>query len=264
MAPNIVTLLVVTLAVAAAATVIGWLGRRRITLFPWETGLLYVNGRFAAVLGPGRHWADIAGRTVIRMPTSPQSLSLAPQEMLTADGFPVKLSLVVDYRIDDPRRTRETTGGDYIAPLHTAAQLALRAAVQTRGLDALLADRNALEPEIAPIIAKAAAAIGVAIEKVALRDLILPAEVRRMVTEVERARREGLAALERARGEQAALRSLANAARLMKGNPELHALRVLQSLSSQPGRPAPTIVLGAGSILPMPAAGAEAPPPAED
>ena len=79
-----------------------------------------------------------------------------------------------------------------------------------------------------------------------------------MVTEAERARREGVAALERARGEQAALRALANAARLMKGNPELHALRVLQSLQAAPGRAAPTLVLGAGAMLPVVAG--EAPP----
>lgn len=102
----------------------------------------------------------------------------------------------------------------------------------------------------------------------ALRDLVLPAEVRRMVTELERARREGLVALERARGEQAALRSLANAARLLKGNPELHALRVLQALASSPGKVPPTLVLGAGGLLPLGGGGgggAEAPdPPPED
>ena len=63
---------------------------------------------------------------------------------------------------------------------------------------------------------------------------------------------EGLAALERARGEQAALRSLANAARLMRGNPELQALRTLQALSATPGRPAPTLVLGMPPFMPAP------------
>ena len=59
----------------------------------------------------------------------------------------------------------------------------------------------------------------------------LPPEIRRLFSEVERARLEGAAALERARGEQAALRSLANSARMLKGNPELMNLRLLQSVS---------------------------------
>jgi hypothetical protein len=56
----------------------------------------------------------------------------------------------------------------------------------------------------------------------------------------------------RARGEQAALRSLANSARLLKGNPELMNLRLLHALAGQPGKEAPTVVLGGASgIVPV-------------
>ena len=68
-----------------------------------------------------------------------------------------------------------------------------------------------------------------------------------------RAKLEAAASLERARGEQATLRLLANAARLIKGNPELMNLRVLQALSVGPGKAAPTIILGGGAgIVPVP------------
>ncbi len=63
---------------------------------------------------------------------------------------------------------------------------------------------------------------------------------------------EAVASLERARGEQASLRALSNAARLLKGNPELMNLRVLQALSAGPGKAAPTIILSGGSgIVPV-------------
>ena len=93
--------------------------------------------------------------------------------------------------------------------------------------------------------------MGVEIERVSLRALRLPPETRRLYAEIERARLEGQAALERARGEQAALRSLANAARMLKGNPELMNLRVLQALSAANGKRPPTLVLGQGSLLPI-------------
>ena len=54
--------------------------------------------------------------------------------------------------------------------------------------------------------------------------------------------------IERARGEQASLRALANAARLMKDNPALANLRFLQTLEQAPG--AKTIVLG-GNAVPL-------------
>lgn len=253
--------LLLLLAVAALALVaLRLVLRQRLTVWPWEAGLLYVDGRFERTLEPGRHWNGILGRHILVLPSARQVHVLPAQEVLTADGFPVKLGLVVDYRIADPKRAQEETGGRWTDALHTGVQLAMRGPVQARGLDALLADRGALEAEFLPPVQAALERIGIVVERVALRDLVLPADVRRMVTEVERARREGLAALERARGEQAALRSLANAARLMKGNPELHALRVLQALASSPGKVPPTLVLGAGGVLPVGGAPGHAPP----
>jgi hypothetical protein len=70
----------------------------------------------------------------------------------------------------------------------------------------------------------------------------MPPEIRKMFTEVERARRDGLAALERARGETASLRALANAARSLSGNPQLAHLRTLQAVESAKG--AKTFVFG--------------------
>ena len=49
---------------------------------------------------------------------------------------------------------------------------------------------------------------------------------------VLKAKQEGQAALERARGESAALRNLANAARLIEGQPALATLRFLQTLEA--------------------------------
>ena len=98
-------------------------------------------------------------------------------------------------------------------------------------------------------------------ERVLLTSITLPPETRRMFTDVERARMEGQAALERARSEQAALRVLANAARLVNDNPGLANLRLLQAIESSKG--ATTIVLG-NSPAPIGAAGTSpaSPPPA--
>jgi len=66
------------------------------------------------------------------------------------------------------------------------------------------------------------------LEQVAIRDLTLPGELKKLFTQVVKARQEGLATLERARGETAALRNLANAAALVERSPQLLQLRALQ------------------------------------
>ena len=67
-----------------------------------------------------------------------------------------------------------------------------------------------------------------AIEELVVRDLMLPGELRHAYAETALARERGRTDLERARGEAAALRSLANTAKLLEENPTLLHLRTLQ------------------------------------
>ena len=65
------------------------------------------------------------------------------------------------------------------------------------------------------------------------------------------AQREAQAALERARGESAALRNLANGARVLEGNPALQNLRLMQSLTAAQNG-GNTFVLGMpGGFVPL-------------
>src|SRR5258705_12697759 len=72
---------------------------------------------------------------------------------------------------------------------------------------------------------------------------MLPGELMRAYVDVLKSKQECYAALDRARGESAALRNLANAARVLEGNPALMNLRVLQSLASAQNA-GNTLVLG--------------------
>jgi len=69
--------------------------------------------------------------------------------------------------------------------------------------------------------------------------------------DVLKAKQEGQAALERARGESASLRNLANAARVLEGHPGLMNLRLMQSLSTAQAA-GNTLVLGMpGGFVPL-------------
>jgi regulator of protease activity HflC (stomatin/prohibitin superfamily) len=70
---------------------------------------------------------------------------------------------------------------------------------------------------------------------------MFPGELKKVFAQVVTARKEGLAALEKARGETAALRNLANAAKLVENNPALMQLRMIQSLEESSGN---TLVVG--------------------
>ena len=95
-----------------------------------------------------------------------------------------------------------------------------------------MTQRLGLGPQLLARVQPEAARIGINVLAVETKDLTFPADLKRAFAEVLKARQEGLAALERARGESAALRNLANAARVLDGNPALMNLRLLQSLVS--------------------------------
>ena len=211
-----------------------------------QAGLLYRDGVFQRVLPPGRHhlsWRE----TITRQITQPQSLAIGAQEVLSADGFQPRLTAVVNYVVADPHRAAVAQSGGYAGALLTEVQIALRAlAAARRAEDLAHTARDVLDAELLAAIRPAGAALGLEVSAARLRDVILPADLRRLLTGVEKARREGQAALERAHAEQAALRALANAARMLRNNPELQNLRLLQALGE--GKSA-TIVLGSPSGL---------------
>lgn len=202
-----------------------------------EVALRLHHGRVVGVLGPGRH--RIWGDAVVRVDVRPRTAAVPMQEVPTREGLAVRISLHLEYRVADARLAL-AANRDYERAAYAEAQLALRDAVAERGVDAVLAERREMEAEMNGTAREPFARLGLELIRLAVRDLALPADVRKVATAVELARREGLAALERARGEGAALRSLANSARLLNGNPGLLALRAVQAMERSPGS---TVVL---------------------
>lgn len=204
----------------------------RIVVQEWERVLVYRDGRFATELPPGRHrlpWWGWRRRYTARVSVRPRLLVVGMQEVLTGDGLSVKVSLTSTVRVVAARTWHEAVE-DPTAFLYTALQVALREAVAARTLDELLADRSEVPEQMRSAVAGTAAAVGLAVDALALRDVVVPAELRRAAAEVATARAQGLAALERARSEVAATRALANAAKLVDTHPGLLQLRTLQAV----------------------------------
>lgn len=210
------------------------------TINQWEQGLLYVDGRFAGILEPGRYRTiGLRERLVVALPRLPRLDHLANVDVTSAERLSYRLSATVTYTIADPRAAHE---GGHREQMRLAVSEALVRLAAGRSLEAILAERATLGDAVLPTITQPVC--GCTISAISITAVTMPPELRRLYAEIERARLEGQAALERARGEQAALRSLANSARMLKGNPELMNLRLLQALSASGGKGGATLVLG--------------------
>lgn len=235
-------ILTALLVVAAVALLASWLRAQfeRVVVDEHERGLRYDNGRIRGVVGPGTQWLFRRRSYIHKVDVRPTLLSVRGQEILTKDAVSLKASAAVEYEIVDPARAL-ATHSDFVAALHVAVQLALRELVGAVELEELLERRVDLQPQLAERLSPEADRLGVRIVRAELKDLMLSADMKRALAQVVTARKEGLAALERARGETASLRSLANAARSVAQNPGLLQLRLLQEVGRSSGN---TIVLG--------------------
>lgn len=243
-----------TIGLAITAAVIAFTvikNFRRAFLVPeGHAGLLYHKGKFVKVLGAGRHIRWGRHFTLDAQDLRKAALLVPGQEVLTADNVGLKLSLLVTYQVTDPVKAAHETQ-NWQGDLYNAAQLALRAVVSGVAVEALLNQRLDVGTQLLARVQPEAAKLGVNVLAVETKDVMFPAELKRAFADVLKAKQEGQAALERARGESAALRNLANAARLLDGNPALQNLRLLQSLTAAQNAGS-TLVLGMpGGFLPL-------------
>jgi regulator of protease activity HflC (stomatin/prohibitin superfamily) len=258
----------ILLVVAAVVAVLVVLARslfRRVTVFEYEAAVRYDDGRLRGVVGPGSYWIAPARTRLEKLDLRPTTIHVPGQEIITDDGVSLRASVAAEYRITDPAVATHSTDS-FVAALYVALQLALREIVGGTPVDDLLHHRNEIGAKLLELASPRAAELGLELKSAEVKDLMFPGELRKTFAQVVSARKEGEAALERARGETAALRNLANAARMMEQNPTLLQLRLLQQLGSSGGN---TIVLGLPSSttpVPLRPAGDDAPelPPQDE
>ncbi len=241
---------VVIMAVVGGGAVLLQKLRHVLRVAEGYAGLLYHEGKFVEALGAGYHVRWGRNYAVTLQDVRKAFVFIAGQEVLTADNVGLKASLFVTYQLTDAAKAvRETQ--NWLGDVYNAAQLALRAVVGGIAVEELLSKRLDLGKEFLARVQPEAAKVGVTVFTVEMKDVMFPADLKRAFADVLKAKQEGQAALERARGESAALRNLANAARVLDGNPALMNLRLVQSLTAAQGA-GNTLVFGMpGGFVPL-------------
>ena len=207
-----------------------------------ETALLFRHGRYLSVLAPGKHRLWTSGHEVKRIDYREQMILVQGQELLTADQVVLKVSAVATFRVADALAMYRASQ-DAAAVLYSEIQLALRQIVAAEAAEAFL-QKTGHGAKLLELIADRAQSLGLKVDRLDLRDVMLPADLKRSFMSALQQRQEAQAGLEKARAETAALRTLANAAKLMRDNPELLQLRYLQTLQEVGTSMGNTLVLG--------------------
>lgn len=196
-----------------------------------HVGVLFVDGKFVETLAPGLYafWKGVADARVVEVDLRDSVVDVSGQEIITADKVTLRLNALVMYRVVDARRAVGKTD-DIRQALYREVQLALRAVVGARELDAFLADKDAVASDIHNGLARRANELGLEIVSVGIRDVILPGDMKDLMNKVTEAKKAAEANLIARREETAAMRSQANTAKLLADNPTLMRLRELEIL----------------------------------
>jgi len=160
------------------------------------------------------------------------------------------IALLSKSKVVDGRRPRQfrgharATADDARQALYREAQLALRAVVGARDLDAFLTDKDTIAREVNEQIRGRAGELGLEVVTVGVRDVILPGDMKDLMNKVMEAKKAAEANLIARREETAAMRSQANTAKLLADNPTLMRLRELEVLEKVACEGKLNVVLG--------------------
>jgi regulator of protease activity HflC (stomatin/prohibitin superfamily) len=208
-----------------------WKNLTSTIIYQYQKGLLFKDGLLVKQLDAG-HYRYFGKRSSIEVfDMRKRALQLSGQEILTKDNIGIRITVVGQIQITDAQKIMKTTES-YMADVYAVAQLCLRDVVGEVTLDELLATKSVLDQKMQNDAAAKCSDLGVAVSGLAVRDIMLPANLKKAYGGVLEAQKDALRNVEKARGEQAVLRSLANSSKLYSENPLLLQARVIQALAT--------------------------------
>ncbi|CAN1563623.1 HflC Membrane protease subunits, stomatin/prohibitin homologs [Fimbriimonadaceae bacterium] len=208
----------------------------------WEKSLVFRLGKFQAVKGPGVFTVIPFIDSTRTVDTRIQTIDIPRQEAITKDNVPVTLDGVIFMRVVHPENAIIQVQ-DYIHAIRQYALTTLRDVVGTVTLDQLLADREALGERIERMVEKEIDGWGLEVPGIRIQDIILPEDLKRVMSREASAEREKRANITKSEGDRDAASNLAAAAATMHASPGALQLRTLQTLDSLGTSSANTVVL---------------------
>ncbi len=220
------------LAVAAALVIIAVviLATAIRVLREYERGVIFRLGRLlSGPKGPGLILLVPLVDRMVKVDLRTVTLAIPPQEVITKDNVPVRVTAVTYFRVVDPQAA-VTQIENYLVATSQIAQTTLRAVLGQHSLDELLAERDKINGILQDIIDTHSAPWGIKISVVEVKDVELPTTMQRAMARQAEAERERRAKVIGAQGEFEAAEQLSKAADRIAASPIALQLRYLQTL----------------------------------
>ena len=183
------------------------MAKREIIVKDTHRALWYENGVLVKVLAAGRYklprwrlpWiGEQPIIEVVLVDVRERELTIKGQEILTADKVAIRVSIIVQFRVSDPKAAIQEVE-KYEERLYSDVQLAARRSLASMTLEEILTNRNRLSEDIRTDVKEIAARYGVLILRADVKDLIFPGNLQEIMNKVLAAERTSQAQLIEAR-----------------------------------------------------------------
>jgi regulator of protease activity HflC (stomatin/prohibitin superfamily) len=245
----VVTAIIVVLAVILVVALTAVASAVRV-LREYERGIVFRLGRLMEVRGPGLQLLIPSLDRMVRVSLRTVTLTIPPQEIITRDNVPARVTAVAYYRVIDPSRAVIEVESFQSATLQIA-QTSLRSVLGVVDLDTLLSEREHLNTSLQEVIDAQTEPWGIKVTTVEIKDVEIPERMQHAIARQAEAERERRAKIINAEGEAQAAAKLAEAADVIGRNPVTLQLRYLQTLREIGGNQNSTIVFPIDVVRPM-------------
>jgi regulator of protease activity HflC (stomatin/prohibitin superfamily) len=244
-----VTAIIVILAVILVVALTALASAIRV-LREYERGIVFRLGRLMEVRGPGLQILIPSLDRMVRVSLRTVTLTIPPQEIITRDNVPARVTAVAYYRVIDPSKAITEVESFSSATLQIA-QTSLRSVLGVVDLDTLLSEREHLNTSLQEVIDAQTEPWGIKVTTVEIKDVEIPERMQHAIARQAEAERERRAKIINAEAEAQAAAKLAEAADVIGRNPVTLQLRYLQTLREIGGNQNSTIVFPIDVIRPM-------------
>jgi regulator of protease activity HflC (stomatin/prohibitin superfamily) len=224
----VITAIIVILLVLLVIGVTGVAASVRV-LREYERGVVFRLGRLMDQRGPGLILLVPPIDRMVRVSLRTITLAVPPQEIITQDNVPARVTAVAYYRVVDPNLA-VTEVEDFQSATLQIAQTTLRSVLGGADLDTLLSERDRLNDNLQQIIDTQTEPWGIKVTMVEIKDVEIPDRMQHAIARQAEAERERRAKIINAEGEFQAAAKLAQAADVISENPVTIQLRYLQTL----------------------------------
>ena len=218
--PMIVVIVLVFMFLASAIRVLN----------EYERGVIFRLGRVIATKGPGLIILIPVVDKMVKVDMRTITMEVPPQDVITRDNVSIKVNAVVFYTVLNATSAIIKVE-NYLYATSQQAQTSLRSVCGQVELDEILSERDKINLTLQEILDRSTEPWGIKVDRVEVKQIDLPEEMKRAIAKQAEAERERRAKVINAEGEFQAAQKLIDAAALMETQPMSLQLRYLQTLN---------------------------------